>query len=464
MYFAILLICVITNASPLCANGYQAKYQQAPHLSYVNTETPLQDHLNLPINQLESFTPFSLFAKQHPELIALEFETLLKSPADDKACYYPLLATPIKVSEDAITLSINPNAHFHDGSHITVEDIAYSIKMAKNSPTWQKYAQPIQQIIQSSSTFRITHDGDWHDIISALGNIPIVQKNTQLGSGPYQLSQQTSKKLDFTKQDHYWGKKHWLNIGRNLYQQVTYHFISHPALLQKLLSKKIIDLYPVYNAKQWHLVAQSFSEETSTLSQNYNHYTQYLLFNTKDHTLEFREAIFALIDAAQINQYLCFNQYQNIVPKPTPANTGLNILSTNESKTLKLVVLSKWLHIGEAIVHQLQQYQIKAELITLPSTAYAHRLRSGQYDLTIVGIEQHPLMHYSDLFATYITPPIAYQPGMDITDYQNQLIQQSYLLPLWRSTQYKIHHDKKLKLDHLDGLDELDLLSSWKIK
>ena len=78
MYHAILLVCAMANTMTLCARGYEAKYQQAPHLSYVDPNIPPQGQLHLPINHIESYTPYHLFAKQHPELTSMQYETLIK--------------------------------------------------------------------------------------------------------------------------------------------------------------------------------------------------------------------------------------------------------------------------------------------------------------------------------------------------------------------------------------------------
>ena len=102
--------------------------------------------------------------------------------------------------------------------------------------------------------------------------------------------------------------------------------------------------------------------------------------------------------------------------------------------------------------------------MSLPSSAYVHQLRQGNFDLTILGVEHHPFMRYDQVLPKYLHHILPNFFNHASEEYLDTLIKTNYLRPLWQSQQFKIHHQPEIMLQHLQGLDQLDLLATWKIK
>ena len=98
------------------------------HLDYVNPNAPQGgDIKHAELGSFDSVNPFALRGKAAQGL-HLVHDRLMRRVWDEPFTLYPLIAQRVDIPEDrsAITVHINPDAKFNNGSSITSHDILYT--------------------------------------------------------------------------------------------------------------------------------------------------------------------------------------------------------------------------------------------------------------------------------------------------------------------------------------------------
>ncbi|MFQ5935801.1 MAG: ABC transporter substrate-binding protein, partial [Acidiferrobacterales bacterium] len=102
------------------------------HFDYVNPDAPQGGQLRLGAQgTFDSFNPF--IPKGNPGA-GTSFERLLTSSADEPFTEYGLIAESIEVADDRswVIFTLRPEARWHDGKPITVEDVIWSFNTLKS--------------------------------------------------------------------------------------------------------------------------------------------------------------------------------------------------------------------------------------------------------------------------------------------------------------------------------------------
>ena len=123
----------------------EAKYPEGfKHFDYVNPNAPKGGLVRLGAQgTFDSFNIVVAGVKGTPEQgLGLVYETLTTSALDQPSSAYGLLAEAFSYPEDfsSVTFRLRPEARWHDGKPVTVDDVIFSFQAFKeNSPTYAFY-------------------------------------------------------------------------------------------------------------------------------------------------------------------------------------------------------------------------------------------------------------------------------------------------------------------------------------
>ena len=176
------------------------------HLPYTNPDAPKGGAVVLgAIGSFDSFNPFILRGVAAAET-ARVYDTLLQASADEPETSYAHVAGSVVLAPDrrSVTFELRPEAHFHDGTPITAEDVAWTFNTLRDNgrPIYKSYYADITGVAVDGPR-RITfqfRSNDNRELPVILGQLAILPKHwwatrdfthalteAPLGSGAYRL-------------------------------------------------------------------------------------------------------------------------------------------------------------------------------------------------------------------------------------------------------------------------------------
>ncbi|QND66948.1 ABC transporter substrate-binding protein [Mesorhizobium loti] len=213
------------------------------HFDYVNPDAPKGGQMNFaPPNSTlnQSFLTFntlnSLVLKgEAPPRTELCFDSLMTSALDEPDAVYGLLAETVTLSPDrnGFRFALRPQARFHDGSPLTAEDVAFSLKLYKdkghpNLSQALRYMADAVAVDPAILDLTLNGKQSAQNILAIVG-MPIVSKafytandfdastmTPPLGSGPYKIGRVAAgQTVEFDRVADYWGRD--LPVNRGFY-------------------------------------------------------------------------------------------------------------------------------------------------------------------------------------------------------------------------------------------------------
>ncbi|MCH2301115.1 MAG: ABC transporter substrate-binding protein, partial [SAR324 cluster bacterium] len=166
----------------------------------------------------------------------LVFESLLKRTWDEPFSLYGLLAETIEVTEDrsSIAFTLRPEARFHDGRPITVDDVIFSWKtlIESGKANHRLYLRQATYVDVSGSrtiVFSFDHHQLDRELPLIIGLMPILSEyhyrtrkfesttlDPPLGSGPYRIGHvDAGRSITYIRDPNYWGANLPINLGQN---------------------------------------------------------------------------------------------------------------------------------------------------------------------------------------------------------------------------------------------------------
>ncbi|MBF0332619.1 MAG: ABC transporter substrate-binding protein [Alphaproteobacteria bacterium] len=220
---------------------YPAGFQ---HFDYVDPNAPKGGDVRLhAIGTFDSLHPF--IVKGMPAAgIGMMFETLLTSSADEPFTEYGLIAETIRVPEDRswVEFTLRPEARFHDGKPITVEDVIFSLDILKTKglPLYRFYYAAVKKAEKTGPrAVRFTFDGgDNRELPLIVGQMPVLPKHywenrqfdqttleAPLGSGPYRVaSLEPGRFVVYERVADWWAKDLPVSRGLHNFDRIRYDY------------------------------------------------------------------------------------------------------------------------------------------------------------------------------------------------------------------------------------------------
>ena len=256
----------------------EAKYGPGfTHFDYVNPEAPKGGRVNL--SETGSFDTLNpILAKgELATATGLVFETLMTPSMDEISAEYGLLAEAISYPDDysSATFRLRPEARWHDGKPVTVEDVIWSFEKAVElDPQRTFYFQHVTAAERTGDhevTFTFDEKNNrelpkilgqlvvlpkhWWEGTDASGKQRSIEATTlepPLGSGPYRVSALSpGSTLTFERVDDYWGAELPVNVGSHNFDQIHYTYFADRNVEFEAFKAGQIDFWVENAAKRW---------------------------------------------------------------------------------------------------------------------------------------------------------------------------------------------------------------------
>ncbi|MGI9382416.1 MAG: extracellular solute-binding protein, partial [Methyloligellaceae bacterium] len=199
------------------------------------------------------------------------FDSLMVRADDEPDAMYGLVAHSVELSEDRkiATFSLRPEARFADGSPVTAEDVAFSLKTIKEKGH-PRLALPLRDVAEATAlglhTIRYRFVGErTRDLPLIVASLPVLSKayyTTQrfdqttmeppLGSGPYKVeSFAQGRYILYRRRDDYWAKDLPVNRGRFNFDELRYEYFRDRTAEFEALKANVYDLREEFTSKTW---------------------------------------------------------------------------------------------------------------------------------------------------------------------------------------------------------------------
>lgn len=256
------------------------KYPQGfSHFDYVNPDAPKGGELsqvgpNVLFNQgfltFDSLNSFILrgTAAQGMELT---FDSLMVRAADEPDALYGLIAKSVSRSEDgnSIAFHLREEARFHDGTPLTAEDAAFSLRLLKEKghPLISQNMREVKEIAAPDPhTLIIVFTGEQtRDLPLFIAQLPIFSKayytahefdqttlEPPLGSGPYKVKTvRPGRSITYERVKDYWAKDLNVNVGRWNFGEIRFEYFRDRTAQFEAFKAGAYLLREEFTAKYW---------------------------------------------------------------------------------------------------------------------------------------------------------------------------------------------------------------------
>ena len=256
---------IAMHGDPKYATGF-------PHLDYVNPDAPKGGELRRAVTgTFDSLNPFII--KGVPARGRhLVFESLLKRAWDEPFSLYGLIAQSIEVPDDrsSVTFVLRPEARFHDGRPITVDDVVFSWETLKERgrPNHRLYYRQVLRIERPDArSIRFVFDTASPDreLPLIMGLMPILSKSyyasveferttlvPPVGSGPYRVeSVDAGRGITYRRDPEYWGRHLPINRGQHNFDLIRYDYYRDGNVMMEAFKAGEYDLRLELSGKRW---------------------------------------------------------------------------------------------------------------------------------------------------------------------------------------------------------------------
>lgn len=293
------------------------------------------------LGSFDKLNPYSIKGAAPLGVGVLVFETLGQTSLDEPFSKYGLLADDISVAEDllSMTVHVDPDARFSDGSPVTAEDVVFSVNMMKSDrvhPLYPSYYRDLSSCTAvDSETARFTFAVRNRELPLIALEIPVFSKNfydkntfgeediqhpgqALLGSGPYTIERaELNRLVSYQRNDSYWAKDKNVRKGMFNFDTINVKYYKDQTVALEGFKAGDFDVYYANIAKQWArdmtgakfdsgaIIKEKFPHSNSTGMQCFVFNTRKEIFKDR----KVREALNIAFDFDWINNALFFGQY-----------------------------------------------------------------------------------------------------------------------------------------------------------
>ncbi len=251
------------------------------HFKYHNPDAPKGGTLKrASIGTFDSFNAFSFKGnKPSPGVIhysgAANYmyfnEALTLRSANEPGTWYCLLCDTIEVAPDRLSIeySLRTEAHFSDGSPLTVDDVIFSFEtlMAKGHPRYKLYWGEVTRVEKTGAHKVKFHfrDAKNTELPLIMGELPVLSKKFWQGrdfeavtldipvaSGPYKIDRFEAGRYYVLKRDpNYWGKDLPLNKGVHNFDELRFDYYRDDDVAFQAFINGSLDLRGEADSTRW---------------------------------------------------------------------------------------------------------------------------------------------------------------------------------------------------------------------
>ena len=242
------------------------------HFAYVNPGAPKGGDVKLAaIGTFDSLHPFILKGVPAAQLVKT-FDTLMVGSSDEAFSEYGLIAESIEVPSDRswVAFTLRPEAKFHDGTPITVEDVIWSLETLKTKghPFFRSYYRHVTKAEKTGDRkVKFTFDGQGQnrELPLIVGQMAVMSKaywakrdfdkttlEPVLGSGPYKVdSFEAGRFVVYRRVPNYWGAKLPVNAGRDNFDTIRIDYYRDGTVALEAFKAGQYDFRAENEARKW---------------------------------------------------------------------------------------------------------------------------------------------------------------------------------------------------------------------
>lgn len=265
-------------------------------------------------------------------------ESLMARGYDEPFTLYGLLARTIE-TDDArsfVTFTLDPAAHFSDGTPVTAEDVVFSWQLLRDHgrPSHRTYyAKVVRADILDPHTVRfdLTGSND-RELPLILGLMPVLPKHAvdvatfeqatlvkPVGSGPYVVAGvDPGKSVTFRRDPNYWGRDRAINRGLWNFDEIRLDYYRDANTYFEAFKAGLYDVRTEDDPSRWQtgydfpsvhdgrVIKDSFPDGLPKLSSDFVFNTRHSIFSD----IRVRQAIALLFDFEWINRNFFYGLYR----------------------------------------------------------------------------------------------------------------------------------------------------------
>jgi len=290
------------------------------------------------LGTFDCLNPFIVKGLPAANIRSYVVESLMARGYDEPFTLYGLLANSVETdaARSVVTFTVNPAAHWADGTPVTPEDVIFSWQLLrdKGRPNFRiYYAKVVKADIvgRRGVRFDLGGGGD-RELPLIIGLMPVLAKHatdpdtfedtsfkSPLGSGPYIVSAvRPGNSVIFTRDKNYWGRDLPINRGLWNFDTIRYDYYRDGNTHFEAFKKGLYDARPEMDPGRWELAYNFPALRQGRVVKEEFPYglpkgMQGLVFNTRRPMfadVRVREALLQLFDFEWINQNFFFNLYK----------------------------------------------------------------------------------------------------------------------------------------------------------
>jgi microcin C transport system substrate-binding protein len=261
----------IKGAHGLALHGAPKYGPDFRHLDYVNPDAPKGGEIKLAaFGGFDSLNGFILRGTPAAG-IGVIYDTLTTSSSDEAFTEYGLLAETIDVPADrsSVTYRLRPEARWHDGRPITVDDVTWTFETLKRDghPFYRSYYANVDRAERvDDRTVRFVFEASGNaELPMIMGQMPVLPKHAwagkdftstsldaPLGSGPYKVAAiEPNRSITYERVADWWGKDLPINRGRFNFGRIRYDYYRDQSVMLEAFKAGAFDFRVESTAKDW---------------------------------------------------------------------------------------------------------------------------------------------------------------------------------------------------------------------
>lgn len=222
---------------------------------------------------LGTFDTLNIYVLRGSGAAGLEFtfDSLMTRALDEPDAIYGLLARSVSVSQDGLTYTfeLRPQARFHDGSRLTAQDAAFSLKILRD-----KGHPEIAETIRDMTDARAEGEGRLvvtfapgraRDLPLIVAQLPVFSAayyaqrdfeastlDAPLGSGPYRVAAvDPGRSIGLERVTDYWAADLPVNVGRHNFDSLRYEYFRDRTVAFEAFKSGAFTFREEFTARVW---------------------------------------------------------------------------------------------------------------------------------------------------------------------------------------------------------------------
>ncbi len=323
---------IAMHGAPALPEGFSA-------LPYVNPDAPKGGRLTEAVlGTFDSLNPLIVQGLAVQPVRGYVIESLMARSYDEPFTLYGLLAKTIETDQarSYVTFTLNPAAHFSDGTPVTAADVVFSWQLLRDHgrPNHRSYYSRVAKAeILGPGIVRFDFaDTSDREMPLILGLMPVLPKHAvdvatfenstlkaPIGSGPYVVAAvDAGNSVTFKRDPNYWGRDLPINRGLWNFDELRFDFYRDDNSYFEAFKAGLSDVRAETDPARWQtgydfpaardgrVIKESFHSGLPKFASEFVFNTRRPLFSD----IRVRQAVALLFDFQWVNRNFFYNLYE----------------------------------------------------------------------------------------------------------------------------------------------------------